>query len=63
MAKLIDSYLDNRVEFKGRWYIAKPLSIFSLKDRVKDSLGVLFGKYTAVRFVEDALERYKKENK
>ena len=53
MAQLIDSYRDNQSEYKGKWYIAKPLTLFSIKQRIKDVWGVLTGKYTAIYFQKD----------
>ena len=53
MAHLIDTYRNTELEYKGKWYLAKPLTLFSIKQRIKDVWGVLTGKYTAVYFQKD----------
>jgi len=53
MAHLIDTYRNTESEYKGKWYLAKPLTLFSIKQRIKDVWGVLTGKYTAVYFQKD----------
>ena len=44
MSILIDSYLDTQSECNGKWYIAKPLNPFFLKQRIKDAWDVLLEK-------------------
>lgn len=58
MAHIIDSYMENTRQFDGKWYFAKPLP--DTRGRLKDSLGVLLGKYTAVYFKEDSYYKGKK---
>ncbi len=53
MANQIDSYLDSHRAFDTKWYIAKPLPDTRWKQRIKDTLGVLIGKYTAIYFQAD----------
>jgi len=54
MAQLIDSYMENTTNIHDdKWYISKPIPDQRWKVRIKDTIGVLFGKYTAVYFKQD----------
>ena len=55
MAQIIDSFMNSKTEFKddNKWYISKPIPDTRWKVRIKDTIGVLFGKYTAVYFKAD----------
>ena len=50
---LIDELLNNKIEIKGKWYIAKPIMRVSIKKRIKDCLNVLNGKSYVFDFRED----------
>lgn len=56
MANQIDSYMHSSVEYDGKWYIAKPIPDTRWKQRLKDTLGVLIGKYTAIYFQVDKIK-------
>ena len=56
MATLVDTFLYDQKDFKGKWFVAKPLGKLSLFQRFKDAIGVLTGKYVAVYFYEDTKE-------
>lgn len=42
-----------QTEIKGKWYIAKPLSNTTLKNKIKDCIKILTNKAIAVHFKED----------
>lgn len=56
MANIIDSYVPNTVCIGDFWFLSKPLTLFSIRRRINDAVGVLFGKYTAVYFKEDIIK-------
>ena len=59
MSVLIDVMVRNshkfpaKEEYNGRWYVAKPLEIFSVVGRLRDAWRVLIGRSRAYHYKRD----------
>ncbi len=64
MSQLIDSIVmraetfteTQSEELPGRWFVAKPISLFSLRYRLRDAWRVLRGKAFAVHYARDSTD-------
>jgi len=56
MSMLIDELISNissETKINKKWYIAKPMGLFSLIDRIKDSYRILNGSSRAFHYKSD----------
>lgn len=63
MSMLIDLFRGssaNLVKIGNKWFVARPVGKFPIKDRIMDSYKVLTGKAIAVHFREDELDEIKR---
>ena len=58
MAILIDKLLDTTTEINGKWYIAKPIKLSGVFNRIREAIGVLNGELSTVYFYEDKVNSY-----
>ena len=50
---LIDNYLNDKTEIDGKWYVAKPMTYYSFRKRLRHAYLVLLGKREPIHFKED----------
>ena len=53
MPHFIDSLVNVKSEFNGKWYIAKPYGLDSIPTRLHDAWKVMTGEYLAVSFFHE----------
>ena len=59
MAYLVDNLIGTQMAFYDRWCLARPTLCLSMWERICDAWGVLTGRYHAVYFGDELIQKGK----